>query len=97
MTDFDLRVQHKAEEHLNRCFEAEDEPTEATSPAYAPFCGCMTCIVREVLMVCWDEMMEEVKREVAAEGTELVRGALPGLQLVRAGDALRAVPRTGDD
>jgi len=63
--DFAVRVQRKAEEHLSRCWEAEDEPTEVESPAYAPFCGCQTCIVREVLMVCWDEMFEEARRAAA--------------------------------
>jgi hypothetical protein len=65
--DFSQRVQRKAEEHLSRCLAAEDEPEEVESPAYAPFCGCETCIVREVLLVCWDEMLEEARRVVATE------------------------------
>jgi hypothetical protein len=53
--EFDRHVQEKALAHLEACLEAEDD-WEAVSPAYAPFDGCYTCIVREVLMVAWDEM-----------------------------------------
>jgi hypothetical protein len=53
--EFDRYVQEKAHAHLEACLEAEDDPG-AVSPAYGPFDGCYTCIVREVLMVVWDEM-----------------------------------------
>lgn len=100
--EFSERTQRKAEQHLDACLEAmdahewgSDDPVE--SPAFAPFDGCNTCIVREVLLVCWDEMMEEARREVRAEAADLASGALPGLSLVRKGDALCAQSRTGDD
>lgn len=64
MEDFSQRVQLKAERHLTACFEAMDG-AEETSPAAAPFDGCPTCIVREVLEVTWDELMAEARREVA--------------------------------
>jgi hypothetical protein len=89
MPSFEQQVQRKAEKHLMACWEAEDEPTEHDSPAFAPFCGCQTCIVREVLMVCWDEMMEEAKRAVAAKEAD----APVQLHLLR--NALRSVPRPG--
>lgn len=42
-------ISERAEKHLDLCWEAMlDE--ESKSPAFAPFCGCTTCVVREVLM-----------------------------------------------
>lgn len=43
------------EEHLDRCMDSEFLDLEDTgdSPAFAPFCGCNTCVVREVLMTAW--------------------------------------------
>lgn len=69
---FEQHVQRKAERHLDDCMEAmyalEEDPTANVSdPAYGPFCGCDTCVVREVLSICWDEMLIEARREVAAE------------------------------
>jgi len=67
--DFEALVQRKAEAHLDACFEAmdnwEDGDGEMESPANAPFCGCTTCIVREVLMSVWDDLLEEARRESA--------------------------------
>jgi hypothetical protein len=64
--DFEAQVQRKAEAHLDECFEAlyegDDTGTfENDSPAFAPFCGCTTCIVREVLMSVWDDLVDEIK------------------------------------
>jgi hypothetical protein len=39
------------------------------SPALAPFDGCPTCTVREVLMVCWDEMYERIAAQVIGRAT----------------------------
>jgi hypothetical protein len=45
--------------------EGEDDPAKwPESPAYGPFDGCDTCVVREVLSVVWDEMLVEARREV---------------------------------
>jgi hypothetical protein len=66
--EFNQHVQVKAEAHLAACFdamEAFDEGDEnAESPALAPFDGCPTCTVREVLMVCWDEMYERITAQI---------------------------------
>ncbi len=67
--DFEARVQRKAEAHLAACNDyawSEDLDQERPNPAYGPYCGCDTCIVREVLSVCWDEMLAEANREAAA-------------------------------
>jgi predicted Fe-S protein YdhL (DUF1289 family) len=71
MTDtFDERVQHAAEDHLNACLEAldaYDANVQVNNPAYGPFCGCNTCVVREILSVTWDLMEAEARRRVLAE------------------------------
>ncbi len=41
-----------AEAHLNAIWEAETGERE-DSPESAPFCGCQTCIIREVLHAAW--------------------------------------------
>jgi hypothetical protein len=53
-------VQHVCEAHLAACMEAlwyeeleNGDGTPPESPASAPFCGCDTCIVREVLWAGW--------------------------------------------
>ena len=58
--DFGMRAQRAAEEHLEACMMvlwAQDQAPEGMpipeSPASAPFCGCDTCVVREVLHAAW--------------------------------------------
>jgi hypothetical protein len=63
---FEAHVQRKAEQHLEACWEAEWDDAEE-SPAFAPFCGCTTCIVREVLMSVWEDMASEAGREALSE------------------------------
>jgi hypothetical protein len=49
-------IQRAAEEHLIEVERAMDQDfsdpdrEEIYDPSFAPFCGCTTCIVREVLM-----------------------------------------------
>lgn len=53
----DDAVQRAAEKHLDACYDAlvmvEDGEEEIDDPAYGPFCGCNTCVVREVLSAAW--------------------------------------------
>lgn len=43
-----IAAQEAAEEHLMQCWESVDD--DVVEPdTLAPFCGCMTCEVREVL------------------------------------------------
>lgn len=55
--DYGFEAQAAAEAHLYACHEAlsADEEGEGIidSPASAPFCGCETCEVREVLFAAW--------------------------------------------
>jgi len=44
-----------AEEHLAMCFEALGGD-DVYADVSAPFCGCMTCIVREVISKSWPYM-----------------------------------------
>lgn len=58
MTDVGYLAQQAAEKHLAACYDAlveeEDDPEKwPESPASAPFCGCETCVVREVLYAAW--------------------------------------------
>ena len=57
----DFAVQQAAEKHLEGCeaalahaegaWDEGGQPPE--DPSYAPYCGCTTCIVREVLTAAW--------------------------------------------
>lgn len=56
-------IQAAAERHLRAVIETEeylDEHPEAElcSPAVGPFCGCETCLVREVLAGAWPKIEE---------------------------------------
>jgi len=62
--DYGHEAHELAEEHLDSCFEALDAEgdlgEEAEWPAIlaAPFCGCTTCVVREVLNAAWPILVE---------------------------------------
>lgn len=64
MRDLGVEAQRAAEAHLEACQEAQwdnDEGGDMESPASAPFCGCDTCVVREVLFAAWDIIFEAAK------------------------------------
>lgn len=68
----DEEIQGKAEDHLVACnkalFEGETENGAGTrSPAFYPYDGCETCVVREVLLAVWDDLMELAREEVKRE------------------------------
>lgn len=77
LPDAYVRAQAKAEAHLAKCFEAlyddesgdssasGDEPVE--SPAVAPFCGCDTCQVREILFAAKEELTLIARLEATEE------------------------------
>ena len=62
--DIGIKAQRAAEAHLAACYDAmnqweEDEyDSSIESPASAPFCGCDTCVVREVLWAAWPILEE---------------------------------------
>ena len=75
MTDWAVEAQRRAEEHLAACEEAlHDELPE--SPATAPYCGCDTCMVREVLAAAWEALQEGVKAETRDMLAEHVAGTV---------------------
>lgn len=54
--DVGVLAQRAAEKHLIACMEAlyeQDGGNEVESPASGPFCGCETCVIREVLYAAW--------------------------------------------
>lgn len=55
------QIHQKAKVHLIECMEAfydeSEDGEEIESPAVAPFCGCDDCIVREVLVVAWTDLI----------------------------------------
>ena len=61
--DVGTEIQRKAEEHLMKCQEqlfGEEEGTDTgvEVETFGPYCGCDTCIVREVLGIAWDSLVE---------------------------------------
>lgn len=69
--ELERKAQEAAEERLSYCqstlYEDEAEvpaPGEGQEPS-APFCGCDTCVVREVLDAAWPHMLELARRELA--------------------------------
>lgn len=72
--DYGLEAQRAAEAHLEACWEALHEQEDADMagewessapdrwPVTAgPFCGCETCVVREVLFAAWPILTEAAK------------------------------------
>lgn len=78
-TDFGIVAQKAAEAHLQACMDAldaEQDGDEIQSPASAPFCGCDTCCVREVLFAAWPFLLKEAGQELGS----FAKSALLGLQ-----------------
>jgi hypothetical protein len=67
-----------AERHLEDCFEALEQEEEVGAENViwpdvdAPFCGCLTCVTREVLHAGWPAMLDGA-REVVAREIEKIR------------------------
>lgn len=89
--DFETRVQKLAEEHLAGCNEAliDDLPE---SPALGPYDGCDTCVVREILSIVWEEMLDEARREVMRERGETDDWFVPGGAMVDGATTIRLRP-----
>lgn len=70
---FDIIAHNAAERRLDQ-LEAALYDGEADMPEElaGPFCGCNTCIVREVLHAAWPTVMEGA-REIIAREVESVR------------------------
>lgn len=71
MSELERAAQKAAEERLAYCcstLDGEEDLLEADDPRApcAPFCGCDTCIVREVLDAAWPHLMEVARLEAAA-------------------------------
>lgn len=66
--EIEAAAQHAAEERLAACQEAlfaeEMGDAVAPSPAVGPYCGCDTCMVREILDAAWPHMLELARLQV---------------------------------
>jgi hypothetical protein len=64
---FEQRVQRLGEDHLAACEQAlcdnDNLPVAewTESPSVGPYCGCDTCIVREILWVAWEAMLAKAE------------------------------------
>ena len=65
MTEGEL--QREAEKHLDHLFDSMDEQPEGSESSVtgAWFCGCTTCIVREILAIGWANFVHLEHTEVA--------------------------------
>lgn len=58
--DYGLAAQRAAESHLETIYAydcaEEDGCAEGDHPAVGPWCGCETCVVREVLHAAWPHL-----------------------------------------
>lgn len=75
--DAGVRAQRAAEAHLEACEAAEEafeealmagDSTDIDSPACAPYDGCSTCVVREVLFAGWPVFTEDAVGRLRAAG-----------------------------
>ena len=69
--DHFLEAQRAAEKRLAYCsillYEEEDvSPSEVSKPI-APYCGCDTCVVREVLDAAWPHLLDAFRGDVFPE------------------------------
>ncbi len=66
--DWAEQAQKAAEAHYGKVIDAwfaEQDGAEVQSPATAPYCGCTTCDIREILAGAWpviEEMLAEERR-----------------------------------
>lgn len=69
--DWGHAMQVAAEKHLdavNEAFSAYEEgrTPEVEDPSWGPYCGCETCVVREVLAGAWPVIEAMIEHEVKA-------------------------------
>lgn len=69
--DWGYIAHQNAEKHLEACYEAlnaeEEGEAEIESPACAPFCGCDTCVVREVVYASWGAIANATRAGAVVE------------------------------
>jgi len=72
--DWGMLAHRNASEHLAACMEALDREQggeDVDSPAIAPFCGCETCVVREVLYAGWGTIAQATLAGIIVEYPDL--------------------------
>jgi hypothetical protein len=69
--DWGYEAQQAAEARLALCeqwrwhYDDGDPEPEEPDPSIAPYCGCDTCIVREVLAAAWPIVEQAVREELS--------------------------------
>lgn len=72
--DYGVEAQKAAEQHLEAIYEFEETYLEEypngdvmESPSVGPWCGCLTCVVRETLHAAWPSLREAARIELTLE------------------------------
>lgn len=60
-------AQRAAEEHLERCMASLDEDLDEEPDTLAPYCGCLTCLVREALHAAYPQLRAMALADAADE------------------------------
>lgn len=70
--DYGREAHEAAERHLEACLEALEAEEYGDEPVVWPevdaeFCGCMTCVTREILYAGWPAMLDGARELIARE------------------------------
>ena len=64
--ELEAEAQRRAEERIDiltaELYDEDELPDDYESPAVAPYCGCLTCKVREVLSAAYAPLAESITR-----------------------------------
>jgi len=71
---FEMAAQQAAEQHLEACWAFEHGEVDDAPDFSAPFCGCETCQVREVLHAAWPHLRQGLLVEAVVRVQEALRG-----------------------
>lgn len=64
--DWGLEAHQAAEAHLGLLWAMENGEGDGPEETAGPWCGCETCVIREVLHAAWPYMIEAAKEQVRA-------------------------------
>lgn len=68
LIDYGWLAQQAAEQHLDALNEAEERATDGEDVDWpdsaAPYCGCQTCVIREVLHAAWPYLQQQAATEL---------------------------------
>lgn len=70
MTDHFHEAHKAAEDHLQECWESIDN-LDVDPETMAPFCGCTTCEVREILFAAMPHLEKGIRQQIDDEARAL--------------------------